>query len=116
MAASPDVQRSASSTQPTSTAIRRRRDPTFWRRTVVGYLFISPVVLGLIIWPVGPMVASFYFSLTDYKLSKPPTFLGFQNFIDLFTNDNQFVNSVVVTFKYAIMYLIVGQVFALSLA
>ncbi len=95
----------------------RRRDPTLWRRTIVGYAFISPVVLGLVIWTFGPMVASaFYFSLTDYKLIKPPEFIGLQNFIDLFTKDRQFLNSLVVTIKYAVLYVIVGQIFALSLA
>jgi multiple sugar transport system permease protein len=82
----------------------------------VGYAFISPVVLGLIIWTFGPMVASFYFSLTDYKVIRAPEFVGIQNFIDLFTADNQFINSLVVTFKYAILYVVVGQIFSLGLA
>ena len=43
----------------------RWRDPAFRRRTVIGYAFISPVVLGLIIWTFGPMLASFWFSLTE---------------------------------------------------
>jgi multiple sugar transport system permease protein len=94
----------------------RRRDPTLVRRTIVGYAFISPVVLGLIIWTFGPMVASAFLSLTDYKLLRAPGFIGLDNFVDLFTKDNQFINSLVVTFKFAILYLIVGQVFALALA
>jgi multiple sugar transport system permease protein len=52
---------------------------------MVGYAFISPVVLGLIIWTFGPMIASAWFSLTDYKLLKPATFVGLQNYLDLFT-------------------------------
>ena len=99
-----------------SRATRRRRDPTLLRRTIVGYAFISPVVLGLIIWTFGPMVASAFLSLTDYKLLKPPGFIGLDNFVELFTKDNQFINSLAVTFKYAILYVIVGQVFALGLA
>jgi len=86
-----------------SRATRRRRDPTLLRRTIVGYAFISPVVLGLIIWTFGPMVASAFLSLTDYKLLKPPGFIGLDNFVELFTKDNQFINSLVVTFKYAIL-------------
>jgi multiple sugar transport system permease protein len=100
----------------TSRATSRRRDPTLLRRTIVGYAFISPVVLGLIIWTFGPMVASAFLSLTDYKLLKPPEFIGLQNFIDLFTKDNQFLNSLVVTVKYAVLYVVFGQIFALSLA
>lgn len=97
-------------------ATSRRRDPTLWRRTVVGYAFISPVVLGLVIWTFGPLVASAFFSLTDYRLIKPPEFIGLDNFIEMFTKDRQFLNSLAVTFKYAIMFVVLGQVFALGLA
>src|SRR5918992_1144342 len=97
-------------------AASRRRDPTLVRRTIVGYLFISPVVLGLIIWTFGPMVASAWFSLTDYKLLAPAEFIGLQNFVELFTKDRQFLNSVAVTVRYAVMYVVLGQVFALGLA
>ncbi len=97
-------------------ATPRRRDPTLWRRTLIGYAFISPVVLGLILWTFGPMVASAFFSLTDYKLLKAPEFIGIENFVDLFTKDRQFLNSVAVTIKYAAMYVVIGQIFALSLA
>src|SRR5918992_476677 len=97
-------------------AASRRRDPTLVRRTIVGYAFISPVVLGLLIWTFGPMIASAWFSLTDYKLLKPPDFVGAQNYIELFTQDRQFLNSLVVTVKFAAMYVVFGQIFALSLA
>jgi len=97
-------------------ATSRRRDPTLWRRTLVGYAFISPVVLGLILWTFGPMLASALLSFTDYKLLKPPELVGIDNFIELFTKDRQFLNSLVVTVRYAVMYVIIGQIFALSLA
>ncbi len=99
-----------------SRATSRRHDPTLWRRTIVGYAFISPVILGLVIWTLGPMVASAWFSLTDYKLLKPPEFIGLDNYVELFTKDRQFLNSLAVTTRYAVMYVVIGQVFALSLA
>jgi multiple sugar transport system permease protein len=97
-------------------AASRRRDPTLVRRTIVGYAFISPVVLGLLIWTIGPMIASAWFSLTDYRLLKPPEFIGAQNYVELFTKDREFLNSLVVTFKFAALYVVFGQIFALSLA
>ena len=36
------------------------------RNTVQGYLFISPVVLGLLIFTIGPMLTSFYMSFTKF--------------------------------------------------
>lgn len=91
------------------------RSPTFWHDNIRGYLFILPVVLGLIIWTFGPMVASAFYSLTDYKITEAPAFIGFQNFIDLF-KDDLFLQSLSVTIRYAIMYMILGQIFGLGLA
>lgn len=96
--------------------LRQKRSPTFWRDTIRGYLFIMPVVLGLLIWTFGPMIASAYFSLTDYKIVGAPEFVGFKNFIELFTKDRLFGQSLGVTLRYAIMYMASGQVFSLALA
>jgi multiple sugar transport system permease protein len=94
----------------------RRRNPHFWRDTARGYLFILPVVLGLLIWTLGPMIASAYYSLTDYQLVGEPTFVGLDNYIELFTQDRRFGQSLLVTFRYAGMFIVVGQVFSLGLA
>ncbi len=64
---------------------KSKRSPTFWRDTLRGYMFILPVVLGLLIWTFGPMIASAYYSLTDYKIISAPEFIGFKNYVDLFT-------------------------------
>jgi multiple sugar transport system permease protein len=95
---------------------KSKRGPTFWRDTLRGYLFILPVVLGLLIWTFGPMIASAYYSLTDYKIISSPEFVGIKNFVDLFTNDKDFVNSLSVTIRYALMYVALAQVFSLGLA
>ncbi|MEO8397280.1 MAG: sugar ABC transporter permease [Chloroflexota bacterium] len=93
-----------------------KRSPTFWRDNLRGYLFILPVVLGLLIWTLGPMIASAYYSLTDYKIISEPQFVGLKNFVDLFTNDKDFVNSISVTVRYGLMYVGLAQVVSLGLA
>jgi multiple sugar transport system permease protein len=93
-----------------------KRSPFFWRDTLRGYLFIMPVVLGLIIWTFGPMIASAYYSLTSYKIVQAPEFIGFQNYIDLFTRDRLFGRSIEITIRYAAMYIVIGQIFSLGLA
>jgi len=92
-----------------------RRNPTFWQDNIRGYLFIMPVVLGLLIWTFGPMIASAYYSLTSYKITEAPVFIGIQNFIDLF-QDKLFIQSLSVTVRYAILYMTIGQVFGLATA
>jgi len=88
----------------------------FWRDTARGYLFILPVVLGLLIWTFGPMLASAYYSFTDYRIVDPPEFIGLQNYIDLFTSDRLFLRSLEITFKYAGMFIVAGQVLSLLTA
>lgn len=95
---------------------KTQRSPTFWRDTLRGYLFILPVVLGLLIWTFGPMIASAYYSLTDYKIIGTPEFIGIKNFTDLFTKDRDFSKSLSVTVRYALMYVVVGQVVGLAIA
>lgn len=101
---------------PTGAGLHKRTSQKFWTDTLRGYLFILPVVLGLVIWTFGPMVASAYYSFTDYKIIFPAGFIGFKNYINLFTRDRQFRNSLSVTIRYAIMYVAIGQVTCLALA
>ncbi len=89
-------------------AQRRRYSATFWRDTIQGYLFIMPVVLGLLIFTIGPMIASFYFSFTDYAVLRSPKFIGIDNYVHLLTTDRLFWKSVRVTITFAVMSLPLG--------
>lgn len=95
---------------------KRKLRPRFWQDTVRGYLFIMPVVLGLIIWTFGPMLASAYYSLTNYKITGTPEFIGLKNYIDLFTTDRLFAQSMSVTLRFAILYMVIGQIVSLLIA
>ncbi len=92
------------------------RNPNFWRDTLRGYLFIMPVVLGLLIWTFGPMLASAYYSFTDYKILREPEFVGFDNYVRLFTKDNNFWQSLSVTLRFAVLSMGFGQVISLGIA
>ena len=92
-----------------------KRSPNFWRDTARGYFFILPVVFGLLIWTLGPMIASAYYSLTNYKIINAPQFIGFQNYIDLFTNDKLFIQSLKVTLIFAFLFVTVGQIVSLEI-
>lgn len=94
---------------------KNKRSPTFWRDTLRGYLFIMPVVLGLLIWTFGPMLASAYYSLTDYKIIGIPEFIGLQNYTDLF-QDKAFLQSLSITVRFGVMFVILSQIVGLALA
>ena len=72
------------------------------REAIECYLFILPAILGLLIFYLGPMVASFALSLTDYDLLTPPTFVGTDNYRAL-ANDPLFWQSLKVTSIYSLV-------------
>jgi multiple sugar transport system permease protein len=80
-----------------------RHSRIYWRDTVQGYLFIMPVVLGLILFVFGPMVASLYFSFTEYSILKPPQLIGLRNYVDMFTRPQlRVMQSLGITVVYAL--------------
>lgn len=62
-----------------------------------GYLFIVPWILGFLTFQFYPLLQSLWYSLTDYRLLGDIHFIGLKNYIDIFTKDVNFWNSVKVT-------------------
>ena len=65
-----------------------------------GVFFISPWLLGFLLFTLYPLLASGYYSLTRYDLIREPVFLGLQNYIKLFTDDAHFWNVMYNTLFY----------------
>ncbi|MGQ9555159.1 MAG: carbohydrate ABC transporter permease [Anaerolineae bacterium] len=63
------------------------------RSNLEGWAFISPTVLGLLIFTAFPMVASLYFSFSEYDLLTPPRWVGLKNFMRM-SRDNLFYTSL----------------------
>jgi multiple sugar transport system permease protein len=87
-----------------------------WRETVVGYLFIMPVVLGLLGFTLGPMVASLYLSFTKFPLLRSPEWVGLKNYVDMFTRERYFWQAVKVTVTYAVTAVPLGLIGSFTLA
>lgn len=49
-----------------------------------GWAFVLPSFLVLIVFVAWPILRSFYLSLTDYNVLKPPVFTGFKNYVSAF--------------------------------
>lgn len=45
-----------------------------------GWLFLSPNLLGFLIFFAGPLLLSFYFSFTDSDAFNPPNWIGLENY------------------------------------
>ena len=81
--------------------VRSRRGLSIRAREAIEcYLFILPMLLGLLLFFIGPMIASFYFSLTEYDMLSSPEWVGTKNYQDLF-NDDLFWKSLRVTTIYS---------------
>lgn len=70
------------------------------REAIECYIFILPAVLGLLLFYVGPMISSLYYSFTDYNLLSPAEWVGLQNYRDLM-DDELFWKSLRVTALYS---------------
>lgn len=67
-----------------------------------GVAFAIPWLLGLLIFVIGPILVSLFLSLTEYDVITRPEFLGLDNYVRAFVEDDLFWPSLGRTFKYAI--------------
>lgn len=79
------------------------------------YIFLSPWIIGFIIFTLYPIISSFFYSFTDYNIINPPKFIGLQNFKDLM-NDDLFFKSIKVTLYYTFLSVPLQLILSLALA
>jgi multiple sugar transport system permease protein len=83
---------------------------------LVAYVFLTPAILGLILYTFIPILGVFGISLTNWTGLEPPTFTGLSNYIDIFTSDFYFQSSVISTLYYAIGAVITGIIYSFCVA
>jgi multiple sugar transport system permease protein len=80
------------------------------------YVFVSPWVIGFLVFLLGPMISSIYLSLTDWDSFTPPKWVGLQNYVKLLTDDPVFWKALGNTFHYAAISVPLGLLVGLWLA
>jgi multiple sugar transport system permease protein len=85
------------------------------QEALFGFLFILPALLGFVVFVAGPILASLYFSLTEFKIISAPRWIGMQNYVQL-ASDPLFWQSLKVTILYALLSLPVSLALSLGLA
>ena len=68
----------------------------FW-----GYFFIAPIIMGILVFSVGPVFYSLYMSLTSWDGIMSAKFIGFGNFVRM-AKDAELKTELFNTFKYTI--------------
>src|SRR5688572_15692145 len=72
------------------------------RHQYAGYLFILPNFLGFIVFTLGPVIAAFVIAFFDWKITRAPRFVGFENFVELM-HDSRFWK-----YTYNTLFLMLG--------
>jgi ABC-type sugar transport system permease subunit len=87
------------------------------REALHGYVFIAPWLVGLVLFVLGPMIASFAMSLTNFDLVHPESirFVGLANYAEL-TRDPLVATSLIATFKFALISVPVTMLASLGFA
>ena len=83
---------------------------------IAGYIMLAPWLFGFILMWFLPMLISIYYSFTNFNLLNDAKFIGFNNYIRLFTSDDLFWQALKVTFIYVLFLVPLRLAFALFVA
>jgi multiple sugar transport system permease protein len=82
---------------------------------IAGYLFVAPWLIGLLVFIIGPMLASGYLSLNKYSGFGPVKWVGLENYAQIL-QDDLFYTSLYNTAYYAFLGVPAQMLVALLLA
>jgi multiple sugar transport system permease protein len=87
------------------------------REAAWGYFFIAPWIIGFLAFSLGPIAATIYLSLTEYRILTAPEWTGIDNFVRMFTSDVLYGKSLGVTAMYIGMrvpsWIVIGLLLAM---
>lgn len=83
------------------------------------YLFLLPWLIGLVVFLLGPIIASIGISMTNWNIITPPQWVGLENYQEMLFDDPNFWQSIRVTLKYTLLsvplYMVAGLALSLLL-
>lgn len=85
-------------------------------RKITPYLFIAPMLIGLILFRLGPIVAALFISFTKWNVRTPPEFLGLANYQEMFASDTFWLvlkNTLIFAVAYVPGVMILALIMAL---
>lgn len=86
------------------------------KEACLGWLFVSPALIGFSIFTFGSILYSLYLSFTDYNLLSKPNWIGFSNYIQAFTKDKYFYPYFGNTLYFVVTLVPIVLVISLGLA
>ncbi len=56
------------------------------KRTLTPYIFLAPVLIGMVVFSVGPIIVSFLLSFTKWDILSAPQWIGTGNYTEIFSS------------------------------
>jgi multiple sugar transport system permease protein len=94
----------------------RRMSRSEMRGLVTGLLFVSPWLLGFLLWTAYPLLSSIFYSFTRYDFITEMKWIGLGNYVEIFTEDPRFWTVVYNTVYYVGISVPLGVVTAFLMA
>ncbi|MBT2756246.1 sugar ABC transporter permease [Mesobacillus foraminis] len=88
--------------EPKAAIKKKKRLSRTARENIIGYLFVSPWLIGFAGLTLGPLIFSLYASFTDYNITSKMNFIGLDNFKRMLTLDDLFWTSLLNTLYYVV--------------
>lgn len=79
-------------------------------------IFALPTFLAFLVAFLIPFILGIYLSFTEFTTVTDSQFVGFSNYIAAFTEDNNFINALWFTVKFAVVAIITINLFSFLLA
>jgi multiple sugar transport system permease protein len=103
-------------TKTNKTAPKKRFSRQQKQEWLAAFLFLSPSLVGLIVFFLVPVIGGFGISFTDWDLLSTPKFVGLENYQTALKSDPLFWLSLKHTLQYALMVILAGVPLSLGLA
>jgi len=99
-------------------ALRRQKQHAFITRIdLLGWAFVSPWLIGFLVFTLFPFAASLFLSFTNWQVTNQWHWVGWQNYANMMDGTNpEFFLSLRNTLYYAVVTVPGTQVIALALA
>ncbi len=79
-------------------------------------VFCLPTLAAFLIAFFIPFIVGIYLSFCDFRTVTDATFVGFSNYIRAFTDNKEFIDSLVFTLKFTVVSVLSVNIFAFALA
>lgn len=86
------------------------------RSKYTGLIYVTPFIIGFLVFQLYPFLSSLFYSFTDLSIANKWTWVGFSNYIKIFTLDRDFRKSLSVTAIYVFIAVPCKLAFALFIA